>query len=753
MDVPASRPESFVARALPALIVIAAIAFIAVPAFELIVPGPFHWHLQQTPVVQGGLEGIALIVLFAAGFRHGSRTMLVLLVLLPALFYLRRHAVDLPLLVDAFCVETVFALGALARRLSGAAPAHETQPLLHDFVLGFCVWSAAAWSLSAFGVGSVIDLRWLTLALAVVAFAARPRLFVVHLGRRLRDADRSTRALCGALLGAGLVLFARTAVVTGFDSLWYGLRPEYVLVADGSAFRGLGLVSPVYYFPKLYELFLTPLAGLGSTSVMIGIGVWLLLLVGLVSRRILLEIGVARLWNWLGVALIVTLPAVANTALSTKPDMLALLLMLLALLNGIQYLDRRDPARLVWFMTAALLATQAKLTAIPYVGVLGIVLLALALRSRAIPEASSSDVPIDRGSLRLASVAFVLALATAGFVTARTWLLAGMPTIGPDPLFAIWRALGMSLTPPAGTLHWTRPQDWSDVPALLVDELFRPEVLPHIAVSWLGNVWLYLALIAMAASVAGDARPLRDRSRWLLAALMATGFALLIGWRYSERGSDGNYFAVAAVAAIVCTLAAATRRLAQLPLALRTLAISLGAFACFHAAYAFTSGGWTAGTRRFDLDLSRSVQPRREERWRVLGHAGLTKIADHLRQGARVRRVVGCIDGGTIGFRLPFRYEDLVMIGYSRAEYLADAPAFLAFLRANRIDAVILPRTDRAREEPEEARRMLAMLPELEAVPGVRRIDDDRYLALDFSSSPSMTAAAGAERARTPANR
>jgi len=733
MDVTTPPKRSLLAWVLACLIVLGAAVFIVVPAWQLIVPGPFHWHLARDQTWQGGFEAIALIALMAAGFAQGSRIALVMLVALPALFYLRRHAVDVPLAIDAIYIEAVFAIGALGCRLCGAPPSADTQEYLRNFVFGLCLWSVGAWTLSAFGFGSILDLRWFTLALAVIAFAVRPRPFTMHLWKRLRESDRASRTILGALLGWGLVLYARAGLVEAFDSLWYGLRPQYVLVADGSVFRPLGLVSPVHYFPKLYEVFLAPLAALGNSSVMLGIGVWLLLLVGLTCKRILSELGLKPLWCWLGVALAVSVPAVSNMSIEAKPDTLALWLMLMALLEGIRYLRSLDRAHFVWFALCALLATQAKLTAIPYVGVLALALLIASWRQNRIGVDGG-----NRAELRVAVFALAAAAIVSLFVIARTWLLAGVPTIGPDPLLAIWRAFGMDLTPPAGTLHWTYPQEWSDVPALLIDELFRPERLPHIVITWLGNAWLCLAIVAIVARFAKRSpETLRERAIWLGAAMMLTGLALLVGWRYMERGSDGNYFAIAAVTAAIFSLNAARRRIEAWPNAQRALAASVCAFALFQAAYAFVSGSWTSGTRAFDTVLTRGLQPEHKETWLAFEKAGIAEIADRLREGEGVRRAVGYVEDG-IGFRLPLRYEDLMMVGYSRPEYLSNMPLFLAFLRDNRIDALILPRAGAASAALFNARWMLPVAPEIEALPGVRRFDDRNYTLYDFSASPLL---------------
>ena len=64
------------------------------------------------------------------------------------------------------------------------------------------------------------------------------------------------------LLVVALGWLAKSNHLHSYDPLWYGLRPEQVLAPTASFFDVTGLVSPVYYFPKLYELLIAPLSAM-----------------------------------------------------------------------------------------------------------------------------------------------------------------------------------------------------------------------------------------------------------------------------------------------------------------------------------------------------------------------------------------------------------------------------------------------------------------------------------------------------------
>jgi hypothetical protein len=372
-----------------------------------------------------------------------------------------------------------------------------------------------------------------------------------------------------------------------------------------------------------------------------------------------------------------------------KPDLAAALLVLLGAVHGLRYLADRSIAAGLWMLACLILATQAKLTAVPYAGMLVLCVAACRLRGPALPVA----VPRSPALVREAGVVLVLSLVVAALVTWRTVVLTGMPTIGPDPLFRIWQWLGFRLHAPAGTLDWTSPQDWADVPALIADILFRPQMLEHMVISWVGNVWLWLGAIAAVGLLVRTRVPVdaAARSARALASVLAlTGVALLLAWHYGVRGSDGNYFIAAVIPAILVLFAAVWRAVAGQRILRLTLLFCLAAFCAMQASYAFVSAGWAPGTRAFDLDFAGSPRDRKRQDRHAFQAAGLARIAEHLRAVPGLPHVVGYVSG-TAGFRLSATWEDLWSVGYSHPEYLESERAFLDYLGDLHIRHVVLP--------------------------------------------------------------
>lgn len=716
---------------LTVLAIAGAAAFIGITGWQLTWGGgPFLWHISQPSSWQGALEVGGLGALIVAGALLNRRWALLVLVVLPALLVLRRHGTDIPLVLDLIQFEIVIGLGMALRRLLRLPAATGSADYLLAFIGGFALWSVAAWTVSALDLGSIKALRWLTLLLAIPALYGGQRPLTVFLWQRLRAQPAAGRFWGALLLVWLLSLFVRGRYAIGYDSLWYGLRAEFVLAPGDSLFEPLGLVSPVYYFPKIYEAFLLPLSGLGSNSVVGGMSVLLLVLLLLTCRQLMRAVAVPERAQLPLLAVIATLPALANFAFDAKPEVFATLLVMLSALFGIDWLRTRRWPALALMAAAVALACSAKMAAIPFAGVLVLATLAAALRPRPATPGLTTSPAVDA---RLAAATLALALAAAVFVLARTWLLTGLPTIGPDPLFKLWLALGFELREPAGTLNWTQAQDWREVPPLVLDWLLRPQRLPHIVVSWTGNVWLWLAVLALAAAALGRRRVAAVPQRpWPLLALVAIGLVLAVGNRYLVRGGDGNYFLYALLPAIILAGGAAFGRLVTMPRAFAVAVACLPAFALFQAGYSFISGAWTPGTRAFDLNLDTSWRDMRRGRAGQLEWAGLTRISGHLREADGMPRVTGAVEESAMNW-LPARFEDVGTISYSRPDYIRSVDGFRRFLDTQGIDYLILPRPDIDREPPRVPPAVARVAADLAQAPGVQRIVDRRYELLDLS--------------------
>ncbi len=714
------------------VLVVSALLMNFVPAWELIVPGPFDWHVKQPQTWQGGIEALLLCALVACGFLANRRWALFLLAIVPTALYARRHAFDLSLLIDLLYLEIMVALGFRIQQWFSPPASRNSMDYLQAFITGLVGWSLCAWTVSALDMGSIQQLRWLTLALALFATIGRQRspTLCQFLFQRMKISPASVRIWCGVLASWLIVLFARSKVAIGYDVRWYGLQAEHVLVPNHSIFEPLGLVSPVHYYPKLYEMWLLPLSSTGDSTVLSGMTILITLLILVVSHQLMRDAGLGKAMRMPVLALIATLPALATAASEPKPDIVATFFILMAAIAAARFIRQPTLGAASWLATAAALACASKLTAIPYAGTLLLTAAFAGWRNRAYAD-SESGMPLQPG---LATA--LLTLPVVGFVIARTWFLAGIPTIGPDPLFKLWEFFGLKLREPAGTLTWAHSQDWMDLPQLVIDALFRPQVLPHIVISWTGNVWLWFVIVSLCAAlfIRSPKLVLPVASRLPMIVLVVLFTALALGIRYFVRGGDGNYYLFGLLPAIVLAAASVSRRLSNSPILIKTVLACIPAFVLFQAGYSFISGSWTTGTRAMDANFSTPLKGLRLLYSRQLEYYGLSGIANYLKGMPGDPRVVGLIESPAI-FLLPARYEDLALISYSRPEYLGDASALLSFMHSQKICCVILP--EKNLESPIDSYFFAASdaVANLRQIPATKIVVDRGYFIIDASAA------------------
>jgi hypothetical protein len=130
-------------------------------------------------------------------------------------------------------------------------------------------------------------------------------------------------------------------------------------------FKSLGLVAPVHYYPKLYELMLIAVSGLHDTSVIFGVSLIVLVMFALACMALLAPLGLGFRTRVLLVALAVTVPATANAALSPKPDLFMAFVLLVACIDATRFAREGRLADALWIATALLLAFASKLSAPP----------------------------------------------------------------------------------------------------------------------------------------------------------------------------------------------------------------------------------------------------------------------------------------------------------------------------------------------------------------------------------------------------
>lgn len=693
---------------LPILLVLVAAAAVLE---NLVFSGDMRWHATQPAVVQGGAEALLLgaLAMFCAWRARGA-TWAVLAV--AVFLYARRHHVDLPLVCALLTAETLVSIGLGVLR-NGTSD-HPGWQLTKAFCAGACVWWLLMLVLHGVHQAYSATMLWLFAAIALVSAIARRRSVLLMPALRAFAGQTPWQRAVYALIGVCfLVQFARSNAVIGFDTLWYLARGQQVLSPNGSLFEPLGLVSAVHYAPKLFETWLLPFEAAGDLSFQFAQTQLFVIAGGCLVVGLFARAGMPQAWRPLALLVLLTLPAIAATALQLKNDLLAWYFVLLGITAACRWFEHRRFGDLCWVFIASALACSTKLTVLPMVAALWMVLLIEAtLRRRSFSFAWRHE-PGDLMTLGLT-------VSVSGALLYRTWSLSGLPTIGPEPLVGIWQWLGFELRPPAGTLNWLWPQDWSTAATLLPEALFRPDAMTKLRIAWTGNVWLLCGSLALYWQRSAEpASSEHQRIRWLLWPLVFLGLVLLIAWRYDTRGGDGNYYLIPVTAACVLGFGAAARvastRMQQAGLA-TVFVITLGV----HVTLAFLSAGWSRpGTRAFDMDFAQTVFDTRSRLSADRAAAGLQEVHGLLAQMPAATRTL-VVGPSPAAHLLPTRVEALEHVAFSRPEYIAGGAHFRDYLRVSGIDCIVVDKRDR----PDVYRLLLLALND---VPHESLWDSDRW--------------------------
>lgn len=262
-----------------------------------------------------------------------------------------------------------------------------------DFLFGASFAIVVYCLLSAFGIGKIAWMRLIVYALGAVAlgfdFSSISRLCImgwqklswmldgrdkvsVHvietegvagsgtsqeIPRRVRRAWTLTAGWCVLMI---LIQVGRLNIALDIDTLWYGVRSQYIVAGGTGLYENPGLVGMVYVYSKGFEVLTLPLCDLASHSYLTFFNLWLAVLgigamvwnAGLLTpgqtRRVEVRklqelkekkaLGSGVLPGIMAAVLTISVPGIMNMALTAKADLITWLLQLIMLGCFFQYI-------------------------------------------------------------------------------------------------------------------------------------------------------------------------------------------------------------------------------------------------------------------------------------------------------------------------------------------------------------------------------------------------------------------------------
>ena len=315
------------------------------------------------------------------------------------------HVVFLPMVVSAMYLISLLAIGRFLRKrvfFRGTVWERPYFSFYMDFLFGASFAIVVYCLLSALGVGKIAWMRLSVYALGVAALGFdfssiscqcimgwqtlswmldgrdKVSVHVIEAGKRAllftgrhfwnrkcrnkpagsgasREIPRRVRRAWTLAAGWCVLMFliqvGRLNIALDFDTLWYGVRSQYIVAGGTGLYENPGLVGMVYVYSKGFEVLTLPLCDLASHSYLTFFNLWLAVLgIGAMVWNAVLLTGNRKqetekkltyhsvLPGIMAAVLTVSVPGIMNMALTAKADLITWLLQLIMLGCFFQYI-------------------------------------------------------------------------------------------------------------------------------------------------------------------------------------------------------------------------------------------------------------------------------------------------------------------------------------------------------------------------------------------------------------------------------
>lgn len=281
------------------------------------------------------------------------------------------HVVFLPMVVSAVYLISLLAIGRFLRKrvfFRGTVWERSYFSFYMDFLFGASFAIVVYCLLSALGVGKIAWMRLSVYALGAAAlgfdFSSISCQCIMgwqtlswmldgsgvsrEITRRVRRAWTLAAGWCALMF---LIQVGRLNIALDFDTLWYGVRSQYIVAGGTGLYENPGLVGMVYVYSKGFEVLTLPLCDLASHSYLTFFNLWLAVLgIGamvwnakLLTSNRKQETGKKLTYRSvlpgiMAAVLTVSVPGIMNMALTAKADLITWLLQLIMLGCFFQYI-------------------------------------------------------------------------------------------------------------------------------------------------------------------------------------------------------------------------------------------------------------------------------------------------------------------------------------------------------------------------------------------------------------------------------
>ena len=366
------RPDAAV-RMAGLFLVLFCVAAVLIPAKTLFTGNGFfadYIHFTESKRMYVEIAILAVLIFGGLALLKRGRSRMYWLTAV-ALVFSWIHVVFLPMVVSAVYLISLLAIGRFLRKRVFFRGTVWEQPYFSfymDFLFGASFAIVVYCLLSALGVGKIAWMRLSVYALGVAAlgfdFSSISCQCIMgwqtlswmldgsgvsrEIPRRVRRAWTLAAGWCALMF---LIQVGRLNIALDFDTLWYGVRSQYIVAGGTGLYENPGLVGMVYVYSKGFEVLTLPLCDLASHSYLTFFNLWLAVLgIGAMVWNAVLLTGNRKqetekkltyhsvLPGIMAAVLTISVPGIMNMALTAKADLITWLLQLIMLGCFFQYI-------------------------------------------------------------------------------------------------------------------------------------------------------------------------------------------------------------------------------------------------------------------------------------------------------------------------------------------------------------------------------------------------------------------------------
>ena len=661
------------------------------PFEKLFIKGIYNWHIQQPETVEGLIEITIYFFLLTIINLFFERRVFIFLLVSMIIFYFYNHGTLVPMLLAIIYFESLILSG---RNLLNffKIRVNISRKIFYGVIFGMCFWMLVIIFISALGFGTIRIIKIVTIVLIILnliyAFGNKTiePFLIVRLFKKIFNMKKINTEFSLILILIILIQVSKSKIAFDYDSIWYGLRPEYVLVGKKSFYDNLGLLQFVHYYPKFQEVLYLPLSNLGDYSYIYSANICVFILLIIYSYILCGFFKIFDKKRMLILVLIFSTPTIANFASTAKTDLLTVFILLFVIDNFLLFLKNCNYEYLIFSIIGLIISTTLKQTAFIYMPFLLSSLFLIFILNRN----KKKSFYYKENKKKIIYLVLLVIMVVLG-IHFRTYLLTGYPIY---PLLqSTFKKIGIKGNYPFNLRDVNLENSnmdslkFKDIIYEFYRVFFNPSKLPHVIMAWVGNLILFLYTVILF-----NIKKMKFNKYIIIS--FPVMFSYICYIVYFKLGGDGNYYIFPIIVTIILMYSLIKGNLNKTMIKKINICILL--FFPFQFIYTLVShSSWAYGTGKINTNINQPLYSSNQLNRNCFEYNELLEVENYIKENKLKRGLGYDGEGGLVINRLPIIVEDLQgasndYLGVS--EVFETNESFNEYINFSKIQILIIPK-------------------------------------------------------------